>query len=53
MRHMPFSIGIAERDRWLQLMATAMDECKIEVDVRQALDDFFAQTADFMRNQPN
>ena len=26
MRHMPFRIGAAERDRWLELMTAAMDE---------------------------
>jgi hemoglobin len=51
MRHMPFSIGEAERDRWLELMSAAMDETDVPAESRALLDQFFAQTADFMRNR--
>jgi hemoglobin len=51
MRHAPFRIGIAERDRWLELMSAAMDEAMIPDEARGFLDPFFAQVADFMRNQ--
>jgi hemoglobin len=51
MRHMPFRIGIAERDRWLQLMGEAMDETQVPAFARLFLDQLFAQVADFMRNQ--
>lgn len=51
MRHMPFSIGIAERDRWMEIMTEAMDECEVPAESRTILDAFFAQTADFMRNR--
>lgn len=51
MRHMPFRIGIAERDRWLQLMGEAMDETQVPPLARLFLDQLFAQVADFMRNQ--
>lgn len=51
MRHMPFRIGVAERDRWLQLMGEAMTECEVGAEVRSELEPFFAQVADFMRNQ--
>jgi len=51
MRHMPFSIGEAERDRWLDLMRQAMDESELEGDQREHLERFFSQTADFMRNR--
>lgn len=50
-RHMPFAIGEAERDRWLQLMAAAMDEVEVTGQVREDLDAFFFQVADFMRNR--
>jgi hemoglobin len=53
MRHIPFKIGIAERDRWLSLMGSAMEEAKIPAAAREFLDPFFAQVADFMRNQPD
>ena len=51
MRHITFKIGIAERDRWLELMTAAMDETGVPLAAREFLDPFFAQVADFMRNQ--
>ncbi|MEM6279140.1 MAG: globin, partial [Verrucomicrobiota bacterium] len=51
MRHMPFRIGEAERDRWLEMMNEAMDEIDLSGEPREALGAFFAQVADFMRNQ--
>lgn len=51
MRHLPFSIGIAERDRWIALMGAAMDEACVPSPSREILDAFFSQTADFMRNR--
>ena len=52
MRHMPFRIDAAARDRWLVLMAQAMDETGVSGSSREWLDNFFSQIADFMRNQP-
>jgi hemoglobin len=52
MRHVPFRIGAAERDRWIALMAAAMDETAVHGPAREWLDAFFYQIADFMRNQP-
>lgn len=52
MRHVPFRIGAAERDRWVTLMAAAMDETSVQGPAREWLDTFFYQIADFMRNQP-
>lgn len=52
MRHIPFRIGEAERDRWIALMAAAMDECGTPEEARAFLEPFFTQVADFMRNQP-
>lgn len=51
MRHMPFSIGVAERDRWLKLMREAMEEVDLPVAAQLELDAFFSQVADFMRNR--
>ena len=51
MRHITFKIGLAERDRWLDLMSSAMDETSVPPSARGFLDPFFAQVADFMRNQ--
>ena len=52
MRHLPFKIGIPERDRWLRLMSEAMEECEIPAAVREEIWPLFMQVADFMRNQP-
>lgn len=51
MRHMPFQIGEAERDRWLEMMNEAMDEVELSGEPRELLGGFFDQVADFMRNQ--
>ena len=51
-RHMPFTIGIKERDRWVELMDAAMVEAEIPAGAATALSKFFAQVADFMRNTP-
>ena len=51
MRHAPFSIGIPERDRWLELMAKAMKETNVPGSVSLNLKTFFEQVADFMRNR--
>ena len=52
MRHLPFSIGAAERDRWLALMDAALDECAMRGPAVDELRGFFAQVADAMRNRP-
>ncbi len=52
MRHVPFSIGVAERDRWLELMAAAMDETQVPDEARAFLMPFFEMVADMMRNRP-
>ncbi len=51
MRHLPFAIGVAERDRWLELMGAAMRESGIPQAQAEILGIFFAQVADFMRNR--
>jgi len=51
MRHVPFSIGLAERDQWLQLMGEAMRETGISEEATEAMSAFFAQVADMMRNR--
>ena len=51
MRHMPFSIGIAERDQWLACMDQAMTETGIDPVLHERLNQSFFQTADWMRNR--
>jgi hemoglobin len=50
-RHMPFKIGILERDQWLACMDQAMIELNVNADLRARLRESFFQTADWMRNQ--
>jgi hemoglobin len=50
MRHMPFRIGVVERDQWLACMDQAMGEGDVPAELRARLRDSFFQTADFMRN---
>ncbi len=52
MRHMPFAIGILERDQWLACMDQAMGEVGVPTDLRERLKTSFFQTADWMRNTP-
>ena len=51
MRHAPFSIGMAERDRWLSLMDAAMEETGVPELSGAVLRALFRQVADFMRNR--
>jgi hemoglobin len=51
MRHMPFAIGVLERDQWLACMDQAMRECALDATLRERLNQSFFQTADWMRNQ--
>ncbi|WP_300708856.1 group II truncated hemoglobin [Limnohabitans sp.] len=51
MRHMPFSIGILERDQWLACMDQAMGETGVDPVLRERLSKSFFQTADWMRNR--
>jgi len=53
MRHVPFAIGAAQRDRWLKLMGNAMQEVEMSDSVFRDLEAFFQQVADFMRNLPS
>ena len=52
MRHMPFAIGILERNQWLACMDQAMGDVGVPGDLRERLKTSFFQTADWMRNTP-
>jgi hemoglobin len=52
MRHLPFTIGPAERDAWLRHMRGAIEEMDPPAEARDALLDYFAQAADFLMNAP-
>ncbi|MBV8604326.1 MAG: group II truncated hemoglobin [Pelomonas sp.] len=49
-RHLPFRIGIRERDEWLACMAEAMSDCGVDAALQTRLRESFAGTADWMRN---
>ncbi len=50
-RHLPFAIGVEERDQWMACMVQAMEEVGLPRELRQALEPAFFRTADWMRNQ--
>ncbi len=50
-RHMPFAIGTAQRDRWVELMDAALKETVMPAQAAELMRPFFAQVADFMRNR--
>jgi hemoglobin len=51
-RHLPFAIGLRERDQWLACMEQAMRETGIDAELRTRLAQSFFETADWMRNRP-
>jgi hemoglobin len=52
-RHLPFAISARERDRWLDLMSAATEECRIPEREKMVLTAFFTDVADAMRNRPD
>ncbi len=52
-RHLPFAIGVQERDVWLMCMRQAMTELAVEERLQHDLIAALTRTADHMRNQEN
>ena len=50
-RHLPYGIGIRERDQWLACMGQAMADRGIDPALAQRLGASFFGTADWMRNK--
>lgn len=50
-RHLPYPIGIAERDQWMQCMVQAMQWRGVDEDLMRGLAKAFMGTADWMRNK--
>lgn len=50
-RHLPFSIGEAERDQWMYCMLKAMHTLQLDEKLMQKLAEQLYGVADFMRNQ--
>ncbi len=51
MRHAPFVIDQAARNRWMTLMKKALEETKLPADAAQVLETFLASTATAMMNR--
>ena len=51
MRHAPFAIDQAARDRWMMLMNNALVETNLQEEAAQVLAAFFDSTATFMLNR--
>ena len=52
MRHAPFAITPAARDRWMALMSRALDEAALPADADALLREFLAAVATQMINRP-
>ena len=50
-RHLPFAIGVEERDQWLACMRQAMHEQGVDETLAASLGEAFFGTADWMRNR--
>ncbi len=50
-RHLPFSIGIRERDEWVACMGRAMIDCDVPAPLQEHLLHSFFGVADWMRNK--
>ncbi len=50
MRHMRFTVGTAERDRWLRHMAAAVDEVCDDAALASELMRYFVPAAEHLRN---
>ena len=51
MRHAPFAIDLAARDRWVLLMDRALDQAQLPDEVTSLLREFFGGVATFMINR--
>ena len=52
-RHLPYAIGIAQRDQWMACMQQAMAESAVDAALAKRLYASFHNTADWMRNHPD
>jgi hemoglobin len=51
MRHAPFAIDVAARNRWMELMDAALEETALPGEAAATLREFFGSTATFMMNR--
>jgi hemoglobin len=50
-RHLPYPIGVRERDQWMACMTQALAETGVDPALAARLQASFANTADWMRNR--
>ncbi len=50
-RHLPYAIGLGERDQWMACMVQALGDTAVEPALAERLTESFFGTADWMRNQ--
>lgn len=50
-RHLPYAIGIRERDQWMRCMGQALGESGVDTGLSERLLEAFYGTADWMRNR--
>ncbi|MEY4093500.1 MAG: hypothetical protein RLZZ53_699 [Acidobacteriota bacterium] len=53
MRHMPYKLDQAARDRWVQLMERALGEAQLPKESEELLRAFFHHMASFLMNTPS
>lgn len=51
MRHAPFAVDAAARDRWMELFMAAVDENDVAPEHRAYLDEFLGGIATFLKNR--
>lgn len=51
IRHAPFAVDQAARDRWMQLMNRALEEAALPTEASVKLQEFFGTTATFLVNR--
>jgi hemoglobin len=52
MRHAPFPVTEAARNRWMQLMQQALKEAGLPPEAERTLHEFFGGTSTFLINRP-
>ena len=52
MRHAPFTINQAARDRWMEIMSEAIEKSKLAPEVASVIHEFLGDVATFLINRP-
>ncbi len=51
MRHMPFKIGVPEREAWVKHMTAALSKSNAPTEIKAEIQEYFESTATFLINQ--